>query len=199
MLDWRMSSPRIVVFTRWPQRGLCKTRLIPRLGAQGAADLHRRLTERTMAAVRAAGVLPEVRTTGADGEVFAGWLGDDLTYADQGEGDLGARLLRAAQACPVILLGSDAPDLAPSHLRAAMKALDEASVVIGPAEDGGYWLLGLREPAPHVFADMPWGADALFDTTVACVRAHGAEPRILDRLADLDRPEDLARWPELVA
>lgn len=194
-----MPPPRLAVFTRWPQPGLCKTRLIPQLGPEGAADLHRRLTERTVRTVREAGFAPELRTTGADAAAFAGWLGDDLHYVDQGRGDLGARLLRAARDCPVMLVGSDAPDLSAAHLRRAVGALERAPVVIGPAEDGGYWLLGLAAPAPHLFTDMPWSTDRLFDATVARAVEHGDTPRLLPMLADLDRPEDLARWPNLIA
>ena len=192
-------APRLVVFTRWPQAGRCKTRLIPALGAQGAADLHRRLAERTLAVVRAAGFAPEVRVTGADPAAFQGWLGAPARYVDQGEGDLGARLARAADPAPAVLIGTDAPDLAPAHLRAAAAALARAPAVIGPAADGGYWLLGLAAPMPQLFTDMAWSTPTVFAETVRRLRAHGAEPVVLDTLADLDRPEDLSRWPELAA
>ena len=99
----------------------------------------------------------------------------------------------------MILPGSDAPDLASSHVTAAVESLAEAPVVIGPAQDGGYWLQGLAERAPHLFRDMPWSTDALFACTVERASARGAEPRMLQTLADLDRPEDLSRWPERAA
>jgi uncharacterized protein len=185
---------RIVLFTRWPEAGKAKTRLIPALGPQGAADLHRRLTERTVATVRAAGLPLEIRSTGAAPAAFADWLGADLAIIDQGDGDLGARMARAAATLPVILLGADIPDLAPHHLGAAAAALAGHRAVIGPAEDGGYWLLGLAAPAPQLFVDMAWGTATVLATTVS--RLDPATPR-LALLADLDRPEDLARWPQL--
>lgn len=188
---------RVVVFTRWPTPGLVKTRLIPAVGPDGAAAIHCRLTETTLAAVRGAGLVAEVRITGATVEAFAGWLGGDMTYVDQGEGDLGARLARAADAAPVILLGSDVPDLTAAHLREAVAALTDYPAAIGPAEDGGYWLLGLRAPSPWVFADMPWSTDKVFALTMGRFGDRDLEPEVLATLADLDTPEDLRRWPYL--
>jgi len=197
---------RVCLFTRWPEPGRAKTRLIAALGAQGAADLHRRLTERTVATVLASGLPCEVRSTGASAEMFEDWLdpsrhsglrrndGGRFSVVDQGDGDLGARLARAAAACPVLLIGADCPDLTPAHLCAAAAALTQAAAVIGPAEDGGYWLLGLAAPAPAAFEGVEWGGPQVFAQTVARLAAN---PVVLDTLADLDRPEDLARWPGL--
>jgi rSAM/selenodomain-associated transferase 1 len=186
--------PRIVLFTRWPTPGQAKTRLIPALGAEGAAQLHRRLTERTVANVRAAGLPLEVRTTGAEPALFRDWLGEDAAIVDQGEGDLGARLARAAETTPVLLLGADIPDVTPGLLKQAAMLLSSHPLVIGPAEDGGYWLLGVSAPMPQLFAGVAWGTETVFAETLA--RAP-VPPVLLPRLADLDRPEDLARWPGL--
>ena len=181
---------RVAVFARWPEPGRAKTRLIPALGAEGAADLHRRLTERTVATVLASGLACEVRSTGAPPEDFTAWLG--VEAVDQGDGGLGERLARVA--CPVLLVGADIPDLTPSHLIRAAAGLADAPVVIGPAEDGGYWLLGLAAPAPALFEGIDWGTERVFEQTVArCA----VPPVRLEMLADLDRPEDLARWPGL--
>ncbi|WP_426167626.1 TIGR04282 family arsenosugar biosynthesis glycosyltransferase [Sandarakinorhabdus sp. DWP1-3-1] len=182
---------RVSLFARWPEPGRAKTRLIPALGAAGAADLHRRLTERTVATVLAAGLPCEVRSTGANPPVFADWLGPGVTVVDQGDGDLGARLARAAKTLPVLLLGADIPDLAPHHLHAAVAALADAPAVIGPAEDGGYWLLGLAAPAPQAFVGVDWGTSSVCEQTLD--RLPAGIPQ-LATLADLDRPEDLARW-----
>ena len=189
-------TPRIVLFTRYPTPGAAKTRLIPALGPARAAALHRTLTERTLAAVRASGLPFEVRTTGAPAAAFAEWLGD-APCVDQGGGDLGDRLRAAGPPYPTLFIGADAPDLAPGHLRAAADALRDARAVIGPAEDGGYWLLGLAAPRDDLFADMPWGTDAVFARTLRRLERGGVSPVLLPTLADLDRPEDLARWPDL--
>jgi uncharacterized protein len=192
-----MTEPRLVLFTRFPTPGQAKTRLIPALGAEGAAALHRRLTERTLVAMYAASLPIELLVTGAPLMDIHAWLGETLGIKDQGGGDLGARLARAAEAASVILLGADAPDLSPAHLLAAAKAVRHGEVVIGSAENGGYWLLGLPIPAPFLFDTMPWSTDAFLAATWDQLLTHGIVPILLDRLADLDRPDDLARWPEL--
>lgn len=188
-----LSSVRVALFTRWPEAGKAKTRLIPALGAQGAADLHRRLTERTVATVRAAGLHLEIRSTGADPAMFRDWLGT-ADVVDQGEGDLGERLARAAERLPLLLLGADIPGLLAHHLSDAAAALAHHPAVIGPAVDGGYWLLGLAAPQPAVFRDMAWGTDSVLATTLA--RLSADTPR-LATLSDLDTPDDLAHWPSL--
>jgi rSAM/selenodomain-associated transferase 1 len=192
-------SPRLVIFTRFPEPGRAKTRLIPALGADGAAMLHRRLTEQTVAAARASGLEVEVRTTGAPPSDFADWLGHDLAIVDQGEGDLGDRLSRAVQPTPVLFIGSDLPDLTAAHLTDAAERMLTNRTVIGPAEDGGYWALGLTAGCDPLFEKMPWGSDRVFEITLARLRGAGIEPALLPTLADCDRPEDLARWPMLTA
>ena len=187
--------PRVAIFTKWPAPGRAKTRLIPTLGPDGAARLHARLVEQTLAVVRASGLAFEVRVTGAGAPEFTQWLGDDVAIVDQGDGDLGARLARVP--APMLLIGADAPDLTAEHLRAAAIALDHAPAVIGPAADGGYWLLGLARMMPHLFTSMPWGTDNVAAETIARLTADRIEPVMLPTLHDCDRPEDLARWPNL--
>ena len=182
---------KVALFTRWPEAGKAKTRLIPALGAQGAADLHRRLTEKTVATVRAAGLALEIRVTGAEPAAFRNWLGE-ADIIDQGDGDLGDRLARAAEILPALLLGADIPGLKPCHLTTAAAVLADHPAVIGPANDGGYWLLGLAVPMPALFRDMAWGTDRVLTTTLA--RLPSDTPR-LETLDDLDTPDDLARWP----
>lgn len=195
-MPWGMPAPphvRVALFTRWPEAGKAKTRLIPALGAQGAADLHRRLTERTVTTVRATGLPLEIRSTGADPALFREWLGTE-SVVDQGDGDLGERLARTAERLPVLLLGADIPGLMPQHLAEAAAALAHHPAVIGPAADGGYWLLGLAAPMPAVFRDVAWGTGSVLATTLA--RLPDDTPR-LETLSDLDTPEDLAQWPDL--
>ena len=187
--------PRVAIFTKWPAPGRAKTRLIPTLGPDGAARLHARLVEQTLAVVRASGLTFEVRVTGAGPPEFTQWLGDDVAIVDQGDGDLGARLARVP--APMLLIGADAPDLTAEHLRAAAVALDRAPAVIGPAADGGYWLLGLARMMPHLFTSMPWGTDNVAAETIARLTADRIAPVMLPTLHDCDRPEDLARWPDL--
>lgn len=194
-----MSAVRLVIFTRFPEPGNAKTRLIPALGSKGAAALHRRLTEHTLTEARAAALPIDLRVTGAPEAAFRDWLGEGLTITQQGEGDLGDRLRRAAAPAPVLFIGSDLPDLSATHLIDAAQQLRQGHTVIGPAEDGGYWALGLTAPADYLFSDMPWSTDAVFALTAARLRARGIEPALLPTLADCDRPEDLPRWPWLTA
>ncbi len=188
-------SPPVRLFARYPASGLAKTRLIPLVGAEGAAEVHRRLVERTVAIVRAAGLALVVHMTGGSPALFKSWLGD-VPLVDQGEGDLGDRLARVP--APAILLGADIPGLTPHHLQAAVLALRRQPVAIGPATDGGYYLLGYRSPVPFLFDDMPWGTDAVFIETVRRLDERSVPYQMLDPLDDCDRPEDLARWPELI-
>jgi len=188
-----------MLFARFPQPGLAKTRLIPALGANGAAILHKRLTEHVVRVLQASGLPWEVRATGAPAAAFRAWLGQDVTVVEQGDGHLGARMARAAEPAPAILLGADLPGLAVRHLQAAVDALQHHPAAIGPAEDGGYYLLGLNVPMPALFEDMAWGTDVVFETTMRRLAALDVRPAVLETLADLDRPEDLRRWPGLVA
>jgi uncharacterized protein len=191
------NNVRVVAFARFPVAGICKTRLIPAVGAQGAATIHTKLVEICVAAMRGSGLSIELWTTGAEASAFREWLGGDIAFIDQGEGDLGDRLARAAAPYPVIFIGSDAPDLDADRLIAAATALASAPAVIGPAEDGGYYLIGLNAPAPWLFTDMDWGTETVFEETMRRFAAHRITPVVLEPLADVDRPEDLARWPEL--
>lgn len=194
-----MTHPRLVLFARYPTAGACKTRLIPALGPAGAADLHRRLTERTVAVLRASDAPVTVACTGANAADFCAWLGTDVELVDQAEGDLTARLLACLDPAPVIFFGADTPDLALHHVAAAIAALDHNDVVIGPAEDGGYYLIGMRTALPELLTDMPWSTDQVLPETLARLAARGIVPVLLETLADCDRPEDLARWPGLAA
>jgi len=194
-----MTASRLVLFARYPTAGACKTRLIPALGAAGAAELHRLLTTRTVAVLKASGAAVEVAYTGASAAEFATWLGPDVGLIEQVEGDLTARLLACLDPAPVIFFGADTPDLAPQHVEAAIAALDNHEVVIGPAEDGGYYLIGMRQPMPELLIDMPWSTEQVLPETLARLDQRGIAPVLLETLADCDRPEDLARWPELAS
>ena len=192
-----MSAPRIALFARFPVPGRAKTRLIPALGETRAAALHRKLVEMTVAAARASGLAYELRFTGADHDDFARWLGDDVPLVLQGEGDLGDRLRRVP--APMLLIGSDCPDLSAAHLTRAAGVLATAPAVIGPAADGGYWLLGLARTMPHCFESISWGTATVAAETRERLADEGITPFELETLHDCDRPDDLARWPWLTA
>ena len=193
-----MTPPRLVLFTRYPQPGHAKTRLIPALGAAGAAALHRRLTEATLATLLATGLPLEVWVTGAPVPAFEAWLGSGTPIRPQGCGDLGARMDRALQPTPAILVGSDLPTLAAPHITAAAALLARGKVALGPAEDGGYYLVGLPAPAPFLFDSMAWSTSGVLAETKRRLQANAVPYALLPTLPDLDRPEDLARFPGLL-
>ena len=192
-------QPRLVIFMRYPVAGQAKTRLIPALGGAGAAAVHKKLSERTLATLAGDGRAVEVRITGAPESDFVAWLGDAPVYRDQVEGDLTDRLLDALDPAPVIFFGADTPDLAEHHVSAAIAALKSNDVVIGPAEDGGYYLIGVAKPYRYLFEDMRWSTEHVLPDTLARLAERGITPVLLETLNDCDRPEDLPLWPWLTA
>lgn len=189
----------LAILTRAPTAGAVKTRLIPALGAEGAAALHAHLIERTVATACAARIGPvTLWVTPAPPHAYFSALASrfPIGLAVQPDGDLGARMLAACQAAagPVIVIGTDCPALMPLHLREAADVLREGNdVVVIPAEDGGYVLIGSRQPQPNLFADMTWGTDRAMAQTRQRLAQHGLRWRELTPLWDVDRPEDLAR------
>lgn len=193
---------RLILFTRYPEPGRTKTRLIPALGPEGAAELQRQMTEHTLAQARAIapGVDLEIRFSGGSPAQMQAWLGDDVTCVPQGEGDLGDRLLRAVQDSfdqgieRVVVIGSDCPELDTARLEQAFAALEHQDIVLGPATDGGYYLIGLRRLEPSLFQGIAWGTDTVRHQTLQIAESLGLAIALLDQLSDVDYPEDLAVW-----
>ncbi len=187
-------TDRLIIFTRFPVSGRAKTRLIPALGADGAADLQRRMTEYTLKQALAVGIQVEVRFTGGSVEQMQQWLGDRPTYVDQGEGDLGVRMNRAVQehfdhgARRVVILGCDCPENRSNNISRAFELLEKEPCVIGPAHDGGYYLIGLNHPQPDLFREIEWGTAQVLEQTLA---ASSRQIKLLPPLADVDEAEDL--------
>lgn len=191
--------PRLVLFARYPTAGAAKTRLIPALGPEGAAQVHRQLTERTLGVLMSSRLPCELHFTGAAEADFREWLGDGFTLTEQTKGDLTDRLMASLHPAPVIFFGADTPDLAAHHVAQAVAALESHPVVVGPADDGGYYLIGMKEPMPELLVHMPWSTDQVMPETLRRLVKSDQSPALLDTLHDCDRPEDLARWPWLTA
>lgn len=198
----------VIVFARAPVPGATKTRLIPALGAQGAAELHRRLVERMLAEAIAADIGPvQLCCTPDTAHPFfvdcARRFGIALQV--QTGTDLGARMVAAfdralSSASTALLVGSDIPALNSQHLRLARTALRQVEAVFIPAEDGGYVLVGLAKRHPGLFEQVEWGGEQVMAQTRARAADLGVSISDLDPLWDLDRPSDLARIaPELLA
>jgi rSAM/selenodomain-associated transferase 1 len=191
----------VLVFAKAPDPGAVKTRLVPALGEGGAAVLAARLARRTLDTATRAAVGPVVLMCAPDiahpfFEVCR--RRHAVALASQGDGDLGARMHRAlaatlATATGAILVGTDTPDLQADDLAEAARALrDGADVVLGPAEDGGYWLIGLHAPLPALFEAMPWSTDDVLRVTRSRIATLGLRLHELAVRADIDRPADLA-------
>lgn len=212
----RPRGERLIVFTRYPEPGRAKTRLISVLGREGAAELQRRMTEHTMRAIGALmGRRPLALEVRFDGGRVAGspvgeglmrkWLGAGVRYRHQGAGDLGERMARAFDETfeerteRAVIVGCDCPGITADLLERAFDALRGNELVLGPAGDGGYYLIGLRRRQPRLFAGIPWGTGAVLERTLAAARGLGLSVRLLDVLDDVDRPDDLPVWRRFAA
>jgi rSAM/selenodomain-associated transferase 1 len=189
----------LAVFAKWPAAGAVKTRLAARWGDEWAARVAEAFLRDTldrlanMPAQRVVAFAPtETR------ELFAALLGDTFTLSPQGEGDLGQRLerffrhQREKDADRIVVIGSDSPTLPVEYIKLAFAELEQADVVLGPACDGGYYLLGCRGTMPPIFADIAWGSASVLAQTVATLRATSCRLAVLPPWYDVDTPEDWA-------
>jgi rSAM/selenodomain-associated transferase 1 len=204
-----------VVMARWPVMGRCKRRLAAGIGGRSAALVQRRLTEHTVASCLSVAALgdgrlqPQILLAAdplgpAAARRWARQLGVQRGLP-QGQGCLGLRMRRQLERAwregshQVVVIGSDLPELEPGDLVEAFLALERSSLVLGPAADGGYWLIGLSHRASAalasaLFSGMPWGSAKVLEQTMAAAHQLGVEPALLIQRRDLDRPADLRPW-----
>ncbi len=205
-----MVRPRLLVFLKAPRHGTVKTRLAATIGPDNALAAYRELVAATLQPL--VGLAPdidvELRFAPDDARAeLTPWLQPGWQARPQGAGDLGARLTRAfadafADGCPhVTVIGSDCPYVTAADIRAALAALEQAGpeLVLGPATDGGYWLLGLRAPHPEVFASIDWSTSQVRTQTLA--RAYSAGLRVIElrELSDVDTEAEWRVWRRLTA
>ena len=193
---------RLIVFTRYPEPTKSKTRLIPTLGADGAAKLQVQLTEYTIKKVKK--LTKEISTavyyTGGSQKFMENWLGDKFSYCTQRGEDLGSRMRSAFEDSfklrfsRVVIIGTDCPALNIEILVNAFESLDKNDLVLGEASDGGYYLIGLKEIIPELFKNIPWGTDEVFSKTKTIAQQLGLNIVVLPVLSDIDRPKDLVIW-----
>jgi rSAM/selenodomain-associated transferase 1 len=183
----------IIVFAKAPVPGEAKTRLIPRLGAWGAARLHARLVRHTLRVARAADAVVELH--GTRHHSFFRQL--DLPFRLQRGRDLGERMYRALARNPgAILIGTDCPELSVADLRRAARWLQGGcEVVLAPAADGGYALIGARRVTPEMFRNLAWGTSSVYAETAKRLTRY--RWRALRTVWDVDRPADLDRLRSL--
>lgn len=197
-----MADTLLVQFAREPRPGGVKTRMMPQLSAREACDLHCELVLWTCARLVESGVGDvELCVAGDTADaLFAQCLSLGAARVSSQRGaDLGERMLGAIRRGlrdyrKVLLVGSDCPALSAGYLWRAAAALDETPVILGPAADGGYVLIGATRIEAAVFADIAWGSGDVFAATRRNLAAAGIGYDVLPELADVDRPEDLAAW-----
>ena len=203
-----MSRRLLVLMARWPATGRCKSRLANSVGAHRAAAIQQRLLAHALAVLQQvrhpSGCALRLALAGAGQGAGARWLaplpGKQVQLVGQGSGGLGLRLQRQLALAfaqgyrQVVLIGSDLPALEATDLQAAFNALERVPLVLGPASDGGYWLLGLNRPAAPLFAGIAWGSDQVLQQTCQRAQALGLPLELLRQQGDLDRGSDLQPW-----
>lgn len=201
---------RLILFTRLPKPGTTKTRLIPTLGPQGAADLQRKMTELMIQQARqlSSDQPTDIFVYYEGGTVLQmeQWLGKDLHYVQQQGKDIGQRMYNAFMdgytdgADHIVLIGCDIPTIDHILLTKAFSDLTSHTAVIGPSADGGYYLIGIhRQAVPglsgSLFTDITWSTSKVYQQTIAALKKHQVSFTALPLQRDIDRPDDLATLP----
>ena len=198
----------LVIFMKAPRSGAVKTRMIPWLSPEEAADLYCALIQDTAAiASQVAGATTHIAFTPADAQPVLRELIDDETiqwFLQQGD-DLGDRLKLAFQKIfhegweRAVIIGSDSPLLPPGYIEQAFDALNSVDVVLGPASDGGYYLIGLARSARvlscyhHIFDHITWSTEKVYEQTVQAIRQYDLSQSDLNTWGDVDQKADLIR------
>jgi hypothetical protein len=206
MQDKNSQEERIVLFCKYPEPGSVKTRLIAQLGAEAAARLQTEMAVHVLDWMRACskmrGCGVELRYLGADEAGMRGIFGGGVSYREQGTGDFGDRIARAFthgfhdKVKRILAIGADCPTVTAQVIADALDALKTHDAVVGPATDGGYYLIGLRQKAKFLFEDMAWGTSEVLEKTLHRIQSNRLSLRLLEPMSDVDRPEDLGVWYE---
>lgn len=191
----------LIVFVRYPDPGKVKTRIARELGAEKAAEIY---------SLIAGSVIEEVSGSDNYGTVIyfdppekedaiRKWLGrGDVSYEPQSGVTVGERMSDAFDrvfsggAEKAVLIGTDIPQITGEIVTEAFRLLEYEDAVIGPAQDGGYYLLGLKKPAPHLFSDIEWGSETVFEQTIGRIRKLNISYKSLDTLRDVDTAGDIS-------
>jgi rSAM/selenodomain-associated transferase 1 len=186
----------LIIFVKAPRPGEVKTRLAEAIGPDAACAAYRQLAETLFLRLSSLENV-ELRFAPDDaGKEVAGWLRDGWQKMPQGSGDLGARLNRAfseafQRGCKrVVIIGSDCGDVEAADIRAAWASLRDHDLIIGPASDGGYWLIGLRREQPLLFENIAWSSREVLGQTLARAQSASLRTRLLRELADVDTEEE---------
>ena len=206
------TGDRLIIFTRYPEPGKTKTRLIPSIGPEDAARLQRRMTEHLLITVdKLASSYPvhvEIRYTGGNVELMRDWLGPAFTITPQGPGGLDQRMGTAFDQAfksgmrKTVIIGTDIPDISDEILRRAFTSLTHNDLVFGPAADGGYYLIGMhagvhQKALPDILTGIDWGTATVLEKSLEIAESLDLKIALLKRLQDVDRPEDLSVWDRI--
>ncbi len=191
-----MEKQALIIFVRKPQPGKVKTRLAAVIGAEAALAIYKKLLQHTCAVAQQINAGKAIFYAGEKVENDL-WSGPDVFKYLQPETDLGHRMKTAFEtvfkggAGRAVIIGSDCPSLTANHLALAFAALEKNDVVIGPAADGGYYLLGMKRLHPELFQNIPWSTDRVYTDTIAVLQQLGLRYQTLETLTDVDEEKDL--------
>lgn len=193
----------VCVFVKPPRPGEAKTRLAPAVGAEGAAMLARAFLEDTWRGVLALPWAAPILVVTKEDEALSALAGDAPVW-NQGTGDLGARIERVLRraldlGAAAIAIGADSPGLPRTHMEALRAATADDDAALGPADDGGFFAIGLRRCPEGAFNDLPWSQANTCEATAARLRSLGLRVKVTERWFDVDQPEDLRRLGRLLA
>ena len=191
MTERSTTRPRLAIFARAGRLGRVKRRLAADIGDKAALEAHLALLQATLTALApgTGDFDPELWLAG-DGELPHG--AGALQQRQQPAGDLGARMLAAFEDGVTVLVGSDIPTLTAAHVDRALARLRGADLVLTPTEDGGYCLVGMKEPMPELFGGIPWGTSEVMESTLG--RIGGRRIALTSALWDVDSGSDHRRW-----
>ena len=193
-----MSTNSLIIFVRRPELGKVKTRIAKSVGARQALVIYNELLKHTREVVTKCDVQRHLFYTD-DIIRDDDWSNTKFIKHRQASGDLGDKMSAAFEVClrqshKVVIIGSDCATLQPAIIERAFAALDESDVVIGPTFDGGYYLLGLKEPREVLFKGIEWSTPVVFEQTIAAINHEGLSYTELPQLADIDHIEDWEKW-----
>ena len=191
---------RLIIFVRAPRLGEVKTRLAAAMGADEALAAYRVLVQTVLTSLAPLAPVEVHYTPGNAADEVRSWVPPRWLLRAQGPGDLGARMdlafteALAGGAERVALIGSDCPAITVQDIEDAWAALTDHDLVLGPATDGGYWLIALKRAQPALFQGMPWSTSAVLRETLARAVHAGLSVGLLRELADVDTEEDWLRF-----
>ena len=196
-----MSKNLLMVFVKYPTPGAVKQRLAQHLGSDRAAEIYKKIAETIVQKVTPASsedyILEIYFSPQEDEKLVRKWLAENEYFSPQQGSDLGARMSNAfshafaAGYTKAILIGSDCPDISRTIVNRGFMLLDSHDIVLGPAHDGGYYLIGIRESIPGLFSNIEWGTEKVLSQTIDKINAAGLSMGLLPMLRDIDRVEDL--------